>query len=367
MRTAVDVAVVGAGLSGATFARCFAEAGRSVMVVDRRIRVGGNAADGLDEQGVFVHYYGPHLFHTNSDRVWRWLSRFTTWRPYVHRVLARQPEGLLPFPVNRHTLQALYGAEALRDGVEAYLARVRVPIAHPRNAEEQVVSRLGWDLYQRFFAPYTRKQWGRDPIDLAASVTARIPVRLDDEDRYFTDRFQGLPAEGYTALVTRMLDHPLIRVVNGVAWDDAAVEWRWRRLIYTGPIDAFFGYQWGRLPYRSLTWQWTHVPEDRCQPVATINDPLHPSITRTTEFTHLTGQTGAGTTIVAEVPTAEGDPYYPIPAPDTAPLLTQYQSAAAALRNVAFFGRLGRYRYYNMDQVVAEALAAFPRLRAVGW
>lgn len=367
MRTPVDVAVVGAGFSGATLARCLAEAGRSVVVVDRRPHVGGNAADGVDAHGVFVHYYGPHLFHTNSERVWRWLSRFTTWRPYAHRVLARQPEGLLPFPINRHTLHALYGSEVLATGVEGFLARVRVPIDHPQNAEEQVVSRLGWDLYRRFFEPYTRKQWGRDPKALAASVTARIPVRLDDEDRYFTDRFQGIPTDGYTALVTRLLDHPLIRVVLRADWEDAALEWHWRRLLYTGPLDAFFGYRYGPLPYRSLAWRWTHEPVDRVQPVATINDPGHPTVTRTTEFTHLTGQTGVGSTLVAEMPTDYGEPYYPIPAADTAALLGRYEAAAATLPHVAFFGRLGRYRYYNMDQVVAEALTAFPRLRAAGW
>jgi len=361
------VAIVGAGFSGATLARCFAEAGRRVLVVDRRPHWGGNAADGWDAHGVWVHWYGPHLFHTNSPAVWRFLSRFTAWRPYQHRVRVRLGTRLLPFPINRTTLTLLYGEAALRDGVAAFFATRRAPIARPANAAEQVLARVGPELYQWFFAPYTAKQWGRDPTQLAPSVTARIPVREDADDRYFTDRYQALPAAGYHALFRRLLDHPEITVWLGVSWEAVADLVRFRRLIYTGPLDAFFGHCYGPLPYRSLRWHWGFAPVARVQPVATVNWPAHPRWTRITEFKHLTGQRHHGTTWVAEEPVAEGEPYYPIPAPDTAARLAAYQREAARLQTVRFFGRLGRYRYYNMDQVVAEALAGFRALRRAGW
>ncbi|CAB1127703.1 UDP-galactopyranose mutase [Candidatus Hydrogenisulfobacillus filiaventi] len=362
-----DLVIVGAGLTGGTLARCFAEAGRRVLVVEKRSHIGGNAYDEADDHGVLVHRYGPHIFHTNDEAVWKFLSRFTRWRPYTHRVLARVQDRLVPFPINRRTLVMLYGEEALNKGVKAFLDARRIPLAHPRNAEEQVLAAVGPELYEWFFRDYTRKQWGRLPRDLSPLVTARIPVRDNDDDRYFTDRFQAMPAEGYHAMFRRLFDHPNITVWLNTSWNDVSEEVHFRRLIYTGPIDAFFDHIFGPLPYRSLKFQWKHHEEPTVQPVATINEPAHPVFTRTTEFKHMTGQVHPGTTVVAEIPAADGDPYYPIPAPDTNDRRARYLAEASHLSAVRFFGRLGQYRYFNMDQVVAEALEGFRALRAEGW
>jgi UDP-galactopyranose mutase len=362
-----DVAIVGAGFTGATLARCFAEAGRRVLVVDRRPQVGGNAADGYEGHGLLVHLYGPHIFHTNSAEVFAFLSRFTRWRPYVHRVRAYVQGRLVPFPINRQTLVDLYGAEAVAHGVEAFLAARRVPIEVPRNAEEQVMARVGPELYELFFRPYTEKQWGRPARELAPSVTARIPVRLDDDDRYFSDRHQAIPAEGYHTLFHRLLNHPGIHLLLQTPWEEVAEEVPFRRLIYTGPVDAFFDRCHGALPYRSLRFGRALVRREQVLPVATVNWPGHPRRTRVTEMKHLTGQRHPWTILVAEYPSQEGDPYYPILAPDSRDRLARYAEEARRLKTVAFAGRLGRYQYLNMDQAVAGALQLFSKLMANGW
>jgi UDP-galactopyranose mutase len=365
------ILVIGAGFAGAVCARELADDGMRVVVVERRPYLGGNAHDKLDGHGVLVHPHGPHIFHTNSQLVVSWLSRFTEWRPYEHRVLASVQGALLPIPINRTTLNKLYGLSLDEEGAARYLERVREPRAEIVSSEDAVLSSVGHDLCEKFFRGYTRKQWGLDLSQLSAGVAARIPVRINDEDRYFTDDFQSMPAQGYTRMFERMLDHPGIEVRRDTDHRDVISQAAWTHTVYTGPIDAWFDGRFGPLPYRSLQFRHEHLPTiDRFQPVGTVNYPNEHEYTRITEFKHLTGQAHSGTSIVREYPCAEGDPYYPIPRPENERLYQRYKELAELLADVTFVGRLAQYRYYNMDQVVAAALTAVekrvrPRLAAL--
>jgi UDP-galactopyranose mutase len=360
-----DWLVVGAGFSGAVLAeRLASQMDARVLVIDRRDHVAGNAYDHVDEAGVLVHRYGPHIFHTNSESIFRYLSAFTRWRPYEHRVLARLREQLVPIPINRKTVNSLYelGLRTEDEVADFYASRAE-PNGVPRTSEDVVVGTVGRELYELFFRGYTRKQWGLDPSQLDASVTARIPTRTNDDDRYFTDRFQQMPLHGYTQMFERMLDHPLIEVRTGVDLADVEPS-SYRAMVYTGPVDAFFGYRYGPLPYRSLEFQFETLDTEQYQPVGTVNEPDESvPYTRTTEFSHLTGQRTRRTTIVREFPRADGDPYYPIPRPENAALYSRYESLAKSTPDVHFVGRLATYKYYNMDQCVGQALATFARIR----
>jgi len=354
---------VGAGFAGAVCAQRLAEAGRSVLVVDQRRHVAGNAYDRLDAAGVLVHEYGPHIFHTNSERVFDYLSRFTDWRPYEHRVLAAVAGTLLPIPINRTTINRLYGLSLDEAGVAAFLERVRVPKATLATSEDVVLASVGPDLCEKFFRGYTRKQWGLDLSQLSAGVAARIPTRTNDDDRYFTDRYQAMPRDGYTAMFERMLSHPNIELRLGTRFEDIRDRIDRGATIYTGPIDEYFGCRYGRLPYRSLRFEHEHLAGvPRLQPVGTVNYPNEHAYTRITEFRHLTGQLHAGTSIVREYPTDAGDPYYPVPNPANEALYKRYEALAQQEPGVHFLGRLAQYRYYNMDQVAAAALALASRL-----
>jgi UDP-galactopyranose mutase len=354
----LDVLVVGAGFSGAVMAEILADRGMKVLVIDKRPHIGGNAFDTNDRHGVLVHPYGPHIFHTNSERISRYLSRFTQWRAYEHRVLAKVDGQLVPIPINIDTVNRLYGLSLDETSIQAFFDRVREPRDPIRTSEDVVLNAVGRDLYEKFFRSYTRKQWGLDPSELAGSVAARIPTRTNRDDRYFTDSFQCMPAEGYTALFRRMLDHPNIRVETGVDFF-ARPRVGARHLVYTGPIDAYFDHCYGKLPYRSLHFEHVHLPQtERFQPVGTVNYPNEGEFTRITEFKHLTGQRHRGTSIVREYPRDEGDPYYPVPRPENEALFKRYETLALGEPGVTFVGRLATYRYYNMDQCVGAALKA---------
>lgn len=363
-----DTLVVGAGYAGAVMAERLASCcGHSVLVVDRRDHIAGNAYDYVDEHGVLVHAYGPHIFHTNSQRVVDYLSRFTDWRPYEHRVVADVDGQLLPIPINRTTINRLYGLGLQTDQeVEAFYAERAEPVEFVRNSEEAVVSKVGRDLYEKFFRGYTRKQWQRDPSELHASVCARIPTRVNADDRYFTDWHQAMPVHGYTAMFERLLDHPAVEVGLGTGFPDVTEHVDYAQLVYTGPIDAYFGYEYGALPYRSLEWELRNEPtpdQGLVQPAGSINFSSETvPHTRITEFRRLTGQKHDSSTLAVEFPRSEGDPYYPIPLDETRALYRRYEARAAELVNVTFVGRLARYQYLNMDQVVAQALATFDRL-----
>ncbi len=371
--TSYDVLVVGAGYAGSTMAeRLATEAGMRVLVIDRRPHIAGNAYDALDEHGVLIHHYGPHIFHTNSDKVVQYLSRFTEWLPYEHRVLAVVDDKLLPMPINRTTLNALYdlGLET-EEQVEAYLTSVAEPRERQETSEDSVVARFGWDLYEKFFRGYTTKQWGMDPRELHAQVCARIPVRFNTDDRYFGDSFQNMPRDGYTAMFRNMLDHPNIDIKLGVEYADVKDEVEYAHTVWTGPIDELYDYRYGKLPYRSLEFE-TRSQEtpnlELVQDVAVVNYPA-PDVpyTRITEYRHMTGQTELPwTTFHTEYPRAEGDPYYPIPKAENRELYHRYEALSEQEGGVTFVGRLARYQYLNMDQVVGQALSTFEKLMASG-
>jgi UDP-galactopyranose mutase len=359
------IVVVGAGLSGATMAERFAaQLGQRVLVVDKRPYVGGNCYDYLDEQGLLIPKYGPHFFHTNDHEVRDYLSRFTGWRPYEHRVLASVDGRLVPVPVNRRTINELIGAGLeTADDVRAWLERHAEKRGAPKNSEEAAVARVGRTLYEKLFRGYTRKQWDLDASSLAPSVLERIPVHYDDDDRYFTDSFQAMPADGYTAMIQRMLSHPLIETRLGTDYFEirstlpAA-----RTTVFTGEIDVYFadsGYE--RLEYRSLRFELERLPIPKFQPVAQVNYPGDEPFTRITEPKHATGQESAGTTIIREYPVSVGEPYYPVPRERNAAIYAKYLALAEREKekDVHFVGRLANYRYINMDQTVRNALNAF--------
>ncbi|MEN5363626.1 UDP-galactopyranose mutase [Brevundimonas intermedia] len=365
IRNAYDVLVVGAGFAGAVMAeRLASDGGKRVLVVDRRPHIGGNAYDEMDASGLLIHRYGPHIFHTNSAEVFAYLSRFTRWRPYEHRVLAQVGDQQVPIPINRTTLNQLYGL-ALNTEAEAaaWLQARAEPVSPIKTSEDVVVSAVGRELYETFFRGYTRKQWGLDPSELDRSVTARVPTRINTDDRYFTDAFQVMPLDGYTRMFERLLDHPNIEVRTGVDYREVAGQVDVEHLVFTGPIDEFFDHRYGRLPYRSLRFENMTLDQPQAQSVATINYPDEATPqTRVTEYKHLTGQTHPKTSLTYEYPSAEGDPYYPVPRPENHELYKRYEALALARPDVSFVGRLATYRYYNIDQVVGQALAAYRRL-----
>jgi UDP-galactopyranose mutase len=360
-----DVMVVGAGFAGAVMAERLAnDAGKRVLVVDRRAHVAGNAFDRLDDAGLLIHQYGPHIFHTNSQDVVAYLSRFTQWRPYEHRVLAAVGDMLVPMPINRTTLNMLYGLDlGTDDQAAAFLAARAEPVPIIRTSADVVISAIGRELYETFFQGYTRKQWGMDPSELDKSVTSRVPTRTDTDDRYFTDSFQAMPAAGYTKMFERMLDHPRIDLLLGVDFGEARDAYLHDHLVFTGPIDEYFDHCYGKLPYRSLSFRHETLEVEQHQAVAVINYPSEDiPYTRVTEYKHLTGDVSAQTSLTYEYPTDVGDPYYPIPRPENQALFKRYEALAVAQADVSFVGRLATYRYYNMDQVVGQALSTYRRL-----
>jgi UDP-galactopyranose mutase len=359
-----DYLVVGAGFAGSVMAeRLAADAGKKVLVVDRRPHVGGNAYDHYDDEGLLVHKYGPHIFHTNSREVFDYLSRFTEWRPYEHRVLASVDGQLVPIPINLDTVNRLYGLKLTSFEVAQFFASAAEKVEHVKTSEDVVVSKVGRELYEKFFRGYTRKQWGLDPSELDASVTARVPTRTSRDDRYFADAYQAMPRHGYTRMFERMLAHPNVKVMLNADYREVRELVPHREVVYTGPIDEFFDHRFGKLPYRSLEFRHETLAQPKFQPVGTVNYPNEHAYTRVTEFKHLTGQEHPKTSVVYEYPRAEGDPYYPVPRPENAALYRRYLALAEATPNVHFVGRLATYKYYNMDQVVAQALTLYARIR----
>ncbi len=365
-----DVLAVGAGFAGAIVAeRLASQCGQRVLVIDRRDHVAGNAYDHIDEHGVLIHKYGPHIFHTNSEKVVDYLSDFTDWRAYEHRVRARVDGRLLPIPINRTTVNMLYGLDLRTDEeVEAFYRERAEPIEMLKTSEDAVVAKVGRDLYEKFFRGYTRKQWQRDPSQLHASVAARIPTRTNTDDRYFGDSHQAMPADGYTAMFERILTHDNIQVRLSTDFFDVGDDIERSHTVYSGPVDVFFGRCFGALPYRSLEFELRNEAtpgEGLLFPVGSINEPSEDvPYTRRTEFRHLTGQRHHSSTVAIEYPRSEGDPYYPIPSDETRELYKRYEQLAAHESEVTFVGRLARYQYLNMDQVTAQALSTFERIAA---
>ncbi|MBC8095907.1 MAG: UDP-galactopyranose mutase [Akkermansiaceae bacterium] len=361
-KDAFDYLIVGAGYSGSVLAERLARgSGKTVLLVDRRTHIAGNAYDCYDDAGILIHKYGPHIFHTNSKEVFDYLSRFTGWRQYQHKVLAHVDGQLVPIPINLDTINKLYGLSLNSFEVAEFLSSRAEKIEKVRTSEDVVVSKVGRELYEKFFRGYTRKQWGLDPSELDAQVTARVPTRTNRDDRYFTDAYQAMPRHGFTRMFEKMLDHPNIHVLLGTDYRDVKEMIPYRELIFTGPVDEFFDYQFGKLPYRCLEFKHETLNQQQFQPVAVVNFPNDNAFTRITEFKHLTGQEHQKTSVVYEYPCAEGDPYYPIPRQENADIYHQYQ-ALAEQSGVHFAGRLATYKYYNMDQVVAQALTLYAKL-----
>jgi UDP-galactopyranose mutase len=358
-----DWLIVGAGFAGSVLAeRLASQRGDRVLVIDKRPHIGGNAYDRYDEAGILIHQYGPHIFHTNSQSIFEYLSQFTQWRPYEHRVLAEVDGMLLPIPINLDTVNRLFGLDLDPQGVAAWFRDRAERRDEIRTSEDVVVSVVGRELYEKFFKGYTKKQWGVDPSQLDKSVTARVPTRIDRDDRYFNDSYQYMPKDGYTRLFERMLTHPNIKIMLQTDFKEIRKEVAFRRLIYTGPIDEFFGFRFGRLPYRSLAFKHETLDRPQLQPVAVINYPQTHPYTRVTEYKHLTGQRHDRTSVTYEYPGDAGDPYYPVPRAENAELYKKYERLALRQEDVWFVGRLATYRYYNMDQVVGQALATFRRI-----
>ncbi|MFN2493087.1 MAG: UDP-galactopyranose mutase [Pyrinomonadaceae bacterium] len=358
-----DYLIVGAGFAGSVLAeRLAAGSDKKVLICDKRPHIGGNAYDHYNDAGILVHKYGPHIFHTNSREVFEYLSRFTEWRPYQHRVRASVDGQVVPIPINLDTINSLYGLSLTSFEVEEFFKSVAEPCAEIRTSEDVVVSKVGRELYEKFFRNYTRKQWGLDPSELDASVTSRVPTRTNRDDRYFTDTYQAMPLHGYTRMFEKMLDHPNIKVLLNCDYREIEKDIPFRKMIYTGPVDTYFDYCYGKLPYRSL--EFKHETHDTAmfQPAPVVNYPNDQLYTRITEFKYLTGQEHAKTSVVYEFPKAEGDAYYPVPRKENAELYSKYKALADATPDVHFVGRLATYKYYNMDQIVAQALTQYGKL-----
>ncbi|HUR11095.1 MAG TPA: UDP-galactopyranose mutase, partial [Flavitalea sp.] len=322
----------------------------------------GNAYDYYNKDGILIHKYGPHIFHTNSREVYDYLGNFTPWRPYEHRVLGSVDGQLVPIPINQNTINKLYGLNLSSDEVDAFFKSKAEPVARIKTSEDVVISKVGKELYEKFFRGYTRKMWDLDPSELDASVTARVPTRTNKDDRYFTDTYQAMPLYGYTKMFQNMLSHPNIKIMLNTDYKEIVDVIPYKYMIYTGPIDSYFNYCFGKLPYRSIEFKFETIDHETFQPTGTVNYPNEQAYTRITDFKYLTGQKHPKTTIVYEFPQAEGDPYYPVPRPENAEVYKKYQQLAASMTNTYFVGRLATYKYYNMDQVVAQSLTLFKKL-----
>ncbi|MBQ8184511.1 MAG: UDP-galactopyranose mutase [Lachnospiraceae bacterium] len=375
----MDVVVIGSGVAGAVAARCLAEEqGKQVLVLEKKDHIGGNCYDEKDDYGILIHKYGPHIFHTNDEEVYEWLSRFTDWYAFGHEVVARVGDRLIPVPFNLNTLKQVYGEEkgAVLEQklVEAYGFGARVPILKLRQHEDTEIQAIADYVYENIFLRYTMKQWGQKPEDIDPAVTGRVPVVISYDNRYFGDKYQGMPLEGYTPMFEKILDHPGITVKTGVEASDALEFSKedgsvrlWGEpfagtVIYTGPVDELFDCCYGRLPYRTLRFDFEHYDQPDYQGHSVVNYTVSEDFTRITEFKYLTGQQAPDTTIVKEYPFAytgaEGEiPYYAIQNPENQALYEKYTALAGKMKNFHLLGRLAEYKYYNIDAMAARALA----------
>lgn len=365
-----DFVIVGAGFSGLTVAEQLAtKYEKNCLIVDRRSHIGGNAYDEYDDTGVLIHKYGPHYFRTNSDIVRAYLSKFTDWREARYEIRSWTHGQFWHFPINLNTYEQLVGRPATESEFREYLESKRVAISEPANSEEVIVSQVGWELYEKFFRNYTLKQWQREPKDLDASVCGRIPIRTNRDNRYLNEKFQALPAGGYTRMFQRMVKaSPRIKILLNTDYREVIAATQYRHMVFTGPIDQYYDCCYGALPYRSLRFEPESISVEKLkasgkdrfwQPALQVNYPNDFGFTRIVEMKHVTGQSCENTTIVREYPDDYGpgkEPYYPVPARDARAMFEQYALLAAQEKKVTFLGRLANYRYYNMDEVVRLAL-----------
>ncbi|MBL4936348.1 UDP-galactopyranose mutase [Clostridium sp. YIM B02515] len=352
--------IVGAGLAGITTAeRIATELNEKVLIIEKRNHIGGNCYDYYNEDGILIHKYGPHIFHTNSKEVWEYLSRFTKWYHYQHRVLTYIDGQLIPMPITTETINKLYNLNLSNFQVEEFLSNQALKIDEIKNSEDVVLSKAGTDIYEKFFKNYTKKQWDVYPDELDKSVISRIPVRYNRDTRYFTNKYQGMPKFGYTKMCEKILDNPNIHILLNTDYKDVINDINYEKLIYTGQVDSFFDFKHGKLKYRALRFEFETLNSESYQEASVINYPNDYDFTRITEFKKLTGQESSKTTIVREYPTWDGEPYYPYPTNDCAEQYKLYKKECDTLSNVIFIGRLAEYKYYDMDAVVKRALDVF--------
>jgi len=360
-----DYLIVGAGLAGCVMAeRLASQADKKVLIIDKRPHIGGNCYDRIDEAGVLIHQYGPHYFRTDDQEVFDYLSNFTEWHYHDYKVKVKIKDKLYTFPINLNTLREFYGREFTEEEAKAFLEEVRdKSIANPRNAEEQVVSQIGWELYEAFFKGYTEKQWGMKATELDASVTARIPIRTNTDNRYVLARIQAMPKDGYTKMFDRMIKDPRIYVKFNTNYSEQHRESA-MTIIWTGCIDEYFKYRFGKLMYRSLDFKFkSFYGNDYKQELEQINycDKAI-AFTRTVEIKHVTGQQNPNTTISTEYPKAFGEPYYPVLNKRNIDLYNRYLMESLNETSVYFIGRLAQYKYLNMDEVVKSALSLYKEI-----
>lgn len=365
-----DWVIIGAGFSGCVLAEQIANRmNQKVLIIEKRDHIGGNAYDCYDEYGILIHQYGPHLFHTNSKKVWHYLTQFTDWTCYQHHVLAVIDGKTVPVPFNLNSLRSLFTtqyAEQLEEMLtKQYGFGKKVPILELMDVAGEELKELAEYIYKNVFYGYTVKQWGMKPDELDRSVMARVPIHISRDDRYFQDQYQGIPKLGYTSMFKKMISHPNIKVLLKTKYEEVKEYFHSTKMIYTGPIDAYFGYKYGKLPYRSLSFTSHHFTDrDSYQQVAQVNYPNNYDFTRITEYKKITGQKIPGTTIMTEEAgpylSSKNDPYYPIPRKENNELYTKYKLEADKIKETTLFvGRLAEYKYYNMDQIVARALHVF--------
>jgi UDP-galactopyranose mutase len=375
-----DFLIVGAGFAGSVLAeRLATQLNKKVLIIDHRTHIGGNCYDYYNHAGVLVHKYGAHLFHTKYKQVFDYLSNFTSWHKYEHRVKTWINGKIYNLPINLNTINKFFDKNFTPLQCKKFLEKIRVKIARPKNAEEQVVSKVGWDIYHAFFEKYTIKQWERHPRDLEPMVTARIPIRFNTDDRYFDDPYQFMPHAGFIELFKKMLSHKNITVKLKTDFKEIRnldsqrkagsagrkLKIKHDNLIYTGCIDEFFNYKFGPLPYRSLKFKFKTFNKPFYQKYTVINFPNEYRYTKCVEIKHATKQKINKTTVGWEFPASSGDPYYPIPQTENQKLYQKYSKLAKKLKNVYFIGRLGQYQYLNMDQVVLSALNLYKKLARI--
>lgn len=357
--------VVGSGYAGSVISRLLADhfSNDNILVIEIKNHIGGHSYDKFNEYGILIHKYGPHIFHTNYKEVFDYLGKFTSWLNYQHRVLTSINGQLLPIPINLDTINEYFGLNLNTFEVQQFLDKLAEKKEEINNSEDAVVSKIGRELYEKFFKFYTIKQWDKDPSELDKSVLSRIPVRTNRDDRYFSDKYQAMPKEGYTNMFENMLNHPRIKILLQSDYFEIKENFNPALTIYTGPIDRFFNYKFGKLQYRSLRFEWETYNQDFYQKAAVINYPNDYDFTRITEYKYLTGQKHQKTTISKEFPTWDGDPYYPVSSKENQELYLKYKEEADKTKNVIFLGRLAEYKYYNMDHVVKKALDVFKEIK----
>lgn len=351
-----DFLIVGCGLAGMTASRALAEKGYKVVLVEKRNHIGGNIYDYYNQAGILLHKYGPHIFHTNEKIAWDFLSRFTQWREYQHRVLSYVNGKFVPMPINLDTINMLYGTSYDALTFKDYINNIRENVITVTNSKEYLISQVGQEIYRLFYENYTKKQWDLFPDELSSEVAARVPIRYNRDNRYFTDRYQGIPKSGYTQMSENILDHKNIKILLNATYDEIKNEISFSKLIYTGCIEHFMGEKYGELPYRSLNFIEETYDTAFYQQTAVVNYPNDYDYTRITEYKLITGQKHEKTTIVKEISGPAGEPFYPVPTPQNKARYQKYRDESNKSENVFFLGRLGTYSYMNMDAVILQAL-----------